>query len=113
MQSIHEVMRWFLTPSGRIAAAAILFATIWAIKNVPWVKKMILKDDQAKLCATVITGMAPAAILLLDQSVPASDAWYNAFLALLGAMGIQGGLKAALGEQLKGKLKLGNRNEQD
>jgi len=107
MQSINELLRWFMTSGGRIAAAAILFAMIWGIKNIPWVKAKVLTSDRSKLVVTVITGMAPATLMLMDQSVPASEAWSNALMVLLSAMGVQGAFKAMVGEQLKKKLRLG------
>lgn len=103
-----ETLQWFATPDGRLAAAGILFALIWVIKNLPMVKDKLLTTDRRRLIATIIVGLSPAAIMLADTTVPAGEAWRFAFWTLLGAMGIQGGTKALLGELLAGRLKIGN-----
>jgi len=88
---------WLTTPDGRIAAAGVLFVLIWAIKSLPFVRSRILTTKRAKLAASALVAMAPAALMLADSSVPARDAWLFAISTWLGAMGLQGGSKALFG----------------
>jgi hypothetical protein len=89
-----------------LLGAILLFLAMWALKNLPVIKKL-LTTDRRKLLANALLAMTPAVILLIDASISGQDAWYEAISIFLSAMGIQGGSKALAGDRLKGILRLG------
>lgn len=101
MQAVLRAVQWFTTPTGRIAAAAVVFALVWAIKNMPSVAKW-LNTDRRRLAANVVLSLAPAAVMLVDQKVSAQEAWQAALTTLFGAAGLQGVLKVLFGGKAPG-----------
>jgi hypothetical protein len=109
MNTAQEILQGFLTTEGRLQAALILFMVLWSMKNIHWLRKTFLTSDRSKLLTALVLAFIPAGVTMASPSTPASEAWYTFIAAALGAMGLQGGAKAALGGTLKGKLGLGDK----
>jgi hypothetical protein len=96
MMMFNTVLQWFSTPLGRTAAAAVIFALIYAAKNILGVGAW-LAVGRRKVLMNIILSLAPAAVMLTDRSVPSSEAWMGALQTALGAAGLQGVLAGLLG----------------
>jgi hypothetical protein len=103
---LHTIASWLLTPTGRLSVAALVFAVLWLIKNLPVVQAFIC-TDRRKLVANGLLSLLPAAALLADPGVPAEEAWAGFVETAFVAAGLQGALKVLVGERLKALLRLG------
>ena len=100
--TIQELFGWASSGSGRLLAAAILFALIVVVKRLPLVGDWLAVDGpfswltarRKKLAANVLLAMAPAAALLASDA-PLSEVAVTAVEVVLIAAGLQGSQKAA------------------
>jgi hypothetical protein len=97
---------WLWSGQGRLAAAVLLYLLVWVLKShVPFVKKWLQSDsgwittDRKKLLANVILAAAPLVTVLSASGAEVGDSVVRAVELVLGAAGIQGVLKGALGKQ--------------
>ncbi len=103
MPDLQQVLEWFMSGNGRLAAGAALFAVIWALKSLPKLKDWLNKDSGAmtsgrkKALANLILAMAPVAFALTDGSKPLSDVLTTAITAVATAAGIHSLGKTAIG----------------
>jgi hypothetical protein len=115
MDKIQEILQGFLTPSGQLWAAVLLFMAVWILKTIPWFQQNVLTSDRLKLLTALILASVPAGALVAGSSTSSEDIGYTMLLAILGAMGIQGGAKAALGPALRSQIDIGSKesNQQE
>uniref|UniRef100_A0A6M3ILY9 Holin n=1 Tax=viral metagenome TaxID=1070528 RepID=A0A6M3ILY9_9ZZZZ len=98
-------MEFLASLEGRAMCAAAVFGLVWLLKSVPWVSSQ-LGSDRARLLAAVVASLIPAALMMLDTSTSVADALTTGLAALLGAAGLQGAAKGAVGAALASRLGL-------
>lgn len=97
MGPLGDVLMWFTTGSGRILAAALLCAVMWALKYIPMVEAKLLTTPRLRQLGMAVLALAPVVPMLLNGA-PATEVWLTAAEAFLGAMGIHVGLKVLMGK---------------
>ncbi len=111
MATLQEILGWFMSGSGRVVAGALLFLVMWGVKSLPIVKVWLKKDSgwltskRKKLATNTLLAMGPTALALTNESTPPREVLTTALEAALVAMGLQGGLKAALSAPVPGNKK--------
>jgi len=105
MQSLHSLLQWFASPTGRLLAAFVIFALLWLAKNVPVVKAWLAVDSR-KVLANIILSLGPAVTVLLDQTMTANEAWKAALEIVLMASGIQGVVTGLAGDAMSKWMRL-------
>jgi hypothetical protein len=88
MPDTETIITWLLSGSGRLTCAALLFALVWAIKNVPWVKVNLLTTTTRKRAAVVALAALPALALALVSNQGTEQIIQTFLTAVVGAMGL-------------------------
>ena len=112
MAELQEILAWFMSGEGRLVAAAALFALMFLLERVPFVKDFLNYDgwklgvdsadswmtrSRKKLASNIILALAPTA-LMLTTDAPMAEVLSTGLTAALAAAGINSKLDAAKGK---------------
>lgn len=101
MPGIQDIFGWAMSGEGRLVAAALLFAVMFALERAPYIKGWLARDSgwltakRKKLAANILLTMGPTA-LLLTTDAPLREVLATALTAALSAAGINAKMNAAL-----------------
>jgi hypothetical protein len=102
MATLQDIFGYFTSGQGRLIAAGILFALIFALERVPWIKTWLNKDSgkwlssaRKKLAANVLLAMGPTALMLTDPNASANDILLTTITAITSAAGVNSIVDAA------------------
>lgn len=95
--NLPEIINALQSGSGRLIAAALIFALMWAIKSVPWVEVNVLTTPRRRQLAVAFLATAPAATMLAGDVC-----WVDCLVAFgtifAEAMGIHVGVNVLAGK---------------
>lgn len=68
MPTTIQIFEWVQSGDSRLLVAAALFAAMWAIKALPWVRSKILTTPRRKQAATWFLMLPPAVWMIVEGS---------------------------------------------
>lgn len=77
---------WATTTEGRLICAAVLFAVLWLVKSVPWVRARLLTTRMRRRLAAGLLACAPA-VVLFASGASLREVLVEAFALFVGATG--------------------------
>lgn len=69
MPELTQLLQWAQSGEGRLIAAAVLFALMWAVKSVPLIRDHV-NTPRRKQAANALIALTPAVYLMVEGAPP-------------------------------------------